>query len=356
MAKHCYLEVELENYIYEIEFGQIQIEITGRCNMCCKHCRAANQLKRDMSLDQITKVVSFAKKFSSNNLELVLSGGEPLMHKNFFDILKLIKENGCNFITLTTNGSLLTNDHLLLIKSLGFKRFLISVSLENINPDKHDKFRLYDGAFSKAIDALKLVADANSPNIIASVRCTIQASQIKEMKDMVGLAKKIGCRRISFSDIRPVGKASEQEGLCMNREQKMAFLKEVYRLKKMFYNIDITTNDPLKCLLKKEKSLSTVNELVFDGCGAAAITFNVDSDGCMTPRALLNIPIMNIFPLTINKIIKTYQNSDVVKNMLLRNFKGKCGSCNMKQQCGGCRVRAFVQKGDYLEEDPHCWL
>mgnify|MGYP001582520685 FL=1 len=51
------LEVETEDTIYEIEFGQVQIEITGRCNMRCQHCRAANQLKQDMPIEQIVKTV-----------------------------------------------------------------------------------------------------------------------------------------------------------------------------------------------------------------------------------------------------------------------------------------------------------
>ena len=350
------LEVETEDTIYEIEFGQVQIEITGRCNMSCQHCRASHQPKQDMPIEQIVKIIRFARQFSPNYKEIILSGGEPLMHRDFVNVLKQVRENGGEFITLTTNGSLLTSEHLTLIKDLSFQRFVLSVSLDNLDPTKHDEFRAHKGAFPKAVDALRLVAESNLPNVVASMRSTIQATQINEMERMVIFAKEIGCKRVSFSAIHPAGKAIERDDLWMSKEQKLAFIKEVYRLKKLFPDLNVTTNDPLKCLLRGKNDLGQDGELVFDGCGAAAITFNVNSDGTMTPCALLDIPMMKVFPLTIEEITKRYRENTIVKNMLAMNLKGKCGSCQMKYQCGGCRARALIQKGDYLEEDPHCWV
>lgn len=350
------LEVETKDTIYEIEFGQVQIEITGRCNMNCQHCRAAHQPKQDMPIEQIVKIIKFARQFSPNYKEVVISGGEPLMHQNFADVLRQVRENGGEFITLTTNGSLLTKKHLALIKDLSFQRFVLSISLDNLDPVKHDEFRLHKNAFLKAVDALRLVAESGLPNIVASMRSTIQASQIIEMESMVKFAKEIGCKRVSFSAIHPAGKAIERQDLWMTKDQKLTFLKEVYRLKELFPDLNVTTNDPLKCLLRGKSDLGQKGELVFDGCGAGAITFNVNSDGTMTPCALLDIPMMNIFSMTIEEMTRSYQENLIVKNMLEMNLKGKCGSCHMKYQCGGCRARALNQNGDYLEEDPHCWV
>jgi MoaA/NifB/PqqE/SkfB family radical SAM enzyme len=69
--------VETEQAIYEIIFGQIQIEITGVCNMQCNHCRAAGDVECDMPLPQIMKVVQFGRRYSPNYKEIMLSGGEP---------------------------------------------------------------------------------------------------------------------------------------------------------------------------------------------------------------------------------------------------------------------------------------
>ena len=106
------LEVEVGNVVYEIEFGQVQIEITGKCNMDCEHCRALNRPKEDMLIEQIIKIIKFARQFNPNYKEIILSGGEPLLHNNFFGVLKAVRKNGGEFVTLTTNGSLLTKKHL----------------------------------------------------------------------------------------------------------------------------------------------------------------------------------------------------------------------------------------------------
>ncbi|HED38111.1 MAG TPA: radical SAM protein [Ignavibacteria bacterium] len=350
------LEIETEDTIYEIEFGQVQIEITGRCNMKCQHCRAAYQLRKDMPIEQIIKIIRFARQFSPNYKEIILSGGEPLMHHKFADVLIQVRENGGESITLTTNGSLLTKEHMALIKDLSFQHFVLSVSIDNLDSKKHNEFRAHKGAFAKAITALRIIADANLPNIIASMRSTIQASQITEMESMVRLAINIGCKRVSFSAIHPAGKAIERSDLWMTRAEKKFFIEEIYRLKTIFPELNVTTNDPLKCLLRGFSDLGKDNELVFDGCGAAVVTFNVNADGTMTPCALLNIPMMNVFPMSIEEMTERYRENEIVRNMLMMNLKGKCGSCQRKYQCGGCRARALIQKEDYLEEDPHCWI
>ncbi|MBU0959266.1 MAG: SPASM domain-containing protein [Nanoarchaeota archaeon] len=120
--------------------------------------------------------------------------------------------------------------------------------------------------------------------------------------------------------------------------------------------MNITTNDPLKCLLRGDSDFGKDNELVFDGCGAGAITFNVNCDGTMTPCALLDIPMMNVFSLDIEEMNKKYKENSFVKDMLTMNLKGKCKDCTKKYQCGGCRARALIQNRDILGEDPHCWI
>jgi radical SAM protein with 4Fe4S-binding SPASM domain len=351
------LQVETEQAIYEIIFGQIQIEITGVCNMSCDHCRAADDIRRDMPLDQILKVVQFGRRYSPNYKELMLSGGEPLAHRNFSEVITAVRENGGDFITLTTNGSLLTPKHLELFAQLKFQRLMLSVSLDNLDAAAHDAFRHHLGAYDKAINAIRMITEAKLPNVITSVRVTLRPEVICQMPAMAEFAHRIGCNRVSFSAIHPAGRALSQPELWMSREQKRLFIKQVYALKKQYpETFQISTNDPLKCLVRGFSDIGKDGEVVFDGCPAAAVTFNVFANGDMTPCALMNLPILNVFPLSIDEIAEHYQQSEIVKNMLDMNLKGKCGNCDKKYQCGGCRARALGRTGDYLAEDPDCWL
>lgn len=353
------LEVETNKRIYEIEFAQIQIEITGRCNMNCLHCRASYEKHADMPVEQIIKIIRFAREYSPDYKEIIISGGEPTMYRNFFNVIRAIRENDGSSISLTTNGSLLTQEHMDFIKSLNFGRFRFSVSLDSLNPKEHDDFRRHPSAFEKAIKAIQLVVDNSCDGITSSVRTTICPHQIPNIEEMVEFVFEMGCERISLSSIHPSGRAAYKPEFWMSPDQKREFLEKIYELKKIYRpkNFNVHTNDPLQHLISNQAEVGKdEHEIVFDGCAAAAVTFNVSANGDMTPCALMNLPMMNVFNMSVEEMAKAYQNSEIVKNMLDMNLKGKCGNCEKKYQCGGCRARALTRKGDYLAEDPDCWI
>ncbi len=351
------LLVETDKAIYEVLFGQIQIEITGVCNMRCDHCRDADDLSSDMPLEQILKVIRFGRRYSPNYKELIISGGEPLAHRNFEGIITAVRENGGDFVTLTTNGSLLTKKHLDLFARLKFQRLMLSVSLDNLDALEHDTFRHHPGAYNKALDSIRMITEAKLPNVITSVRMTLRPDLICQMPAMAEFAYKAGCDRVGFSAIHPAGRALINPGLWMTREQKRLFIEQLYQIKSQYpESFQVSTNDPLKCIVRGSSEVGEDGEVIFDGCPAAAVTFNVFANGDLTPCALMNLPILNVFPLTVDEIAELYQQSEIVKNMLDMNLKGKCGRCEKKYQCGGCRARALGRTGDYLAEDPDCWL
>ena len=351
------LKIETERAVYLIQFGQTQIEITGRCNMKCRHCRAAFDVAQDMPLGQIEKIIQFSRKYSPSYKEVIVSGGEPLLHKDFFNVMKRLKENERESITLTTNGSILSNEHLDFFEDLNFRKLTFSVSLDSLIPEEHDSFRGFPGAYNKALTAIKMVTKRNIPGVVSSARMTLRPEQISDMHDMAKFVFDQGCDRVSFSGIHPVGRAKDQSELLMNKLEKKRFLENIMNLRDKFpREFKIETNDPLFCLVRSDSGESRSGQVLFDGCSAGALTFNVSSSGDITPCALLNIPIMNIFPLSIPEMISSYQKSEIVHNMLDMNLSGKCGDCNKKYKCGGCRARAYTVNGDYLSEDPDCWL
>lgn len=351
------LRIETDLAIYEVRLGQIQIEITGKCNMRCKHCRAAFDQSNDMPIEQIIKILNFGRQFSMSYSELVLSGGEPLLHKQFYKIIEEVRKNGTDEITITTNGSVVTAEHVRVINEQDFRSAMLSVSLDSLDQDDHDEFRGYSGAFEKALKAIGVIISNRAKSTKVSVRVTLRPHQIDDIPKMVKYVYNLGCDRISLSSIHPSGRAIANSSLWMDRDEKRRFIETVYELRKIYplpFHID--TNDPLKCLVRGFSEVGEGDELIFDGCPAAAATFNVNANGDMTPCALLNLPIMNVFGMSIEKMTETYRQNYIVKNMLDMNLGGKCGKCALKYQCGGCRARAYAVNGDYLAEDPHCWL
>jgi len=349
---HKPLVVETNETIYDIELCQIEIEITDRCNMLCQHCRVGRNGIIDMPVDQIVKIMQFAQQYSDNSREIVISGGEPLLHRSFSSVLKAIRQGGGGFVALTTNGFFLRETHFDLIGGLDFEEFTFSVSLDSLNPAEHDEFRVLKGSFEKTVEALRLIVKHRNDKLHVSMRTTLRPHQISQMRDLSDFAYNIGCDRIM-----PAGRALDQKVLWMDCDQKRQFIEQVHELNQIYPSpFVVRTNDPLKCLMIDYEDNGESDEVVFGGCIAGSTTFNIRADGTMTPCALLDVPMMNISNMTIEEIAAGYQACAIVKNMLDMNLKGKCGKCSKKYQCGGCRARALAHHGDYLAEDPDCWL
>lgn len=360
---HCcsdetrYMEVETESAIYDIELGPIQIEITGRCNMNCAHCRASEMPKEDMPLDEILKIVRFARMYSPNYKEITISGGEPLLHGEFRKVICELRKNGADFLTITTNGSLITEDLLDFFESLKFERLMLSVSVDSVNPKEHDAFRKYNSAFEKATTALRMISSRNNEKLVPSMKTVVMPHTIDEMAARVAMADGLGCKRVSFTSVIYSGKAKTESNMWMTGTQKKQFLENIYHLKKEYPHINVTTNDPLKCIIRgMSDEPASDSEIVMDGCPAATVSFNVNSDGVMTPCSLLNVPMMNTFELTVEEIAEKYRNNEITKMFLDMDLHGKCSNCSKKYLCCGCRARAFAYTGDIMGEDPECWI
>lgn len=341
-----------DEYIYDISFRQAQIEITGKCNMHCKHCRASFDKKSDMPIDIISNIVDFAMENGGDNTEVILSGGEPLLHKDFSDILDMLKEKKIKKLIITTNGSINIEPYLDKIKSFNS---LISISLDSINKEKHDEFRGYKGAFDKAINTIKIL---NNNNIKTNIRTSIIPEDIDKIPDIAKFVHNLGVKRLSISSIIPTGRALENKELFMTKEEKQKFIEQVNKTRQEYLekNMQVITSDPLRNICNECCESHMEDSIVIEGCTAGITNFNVNSNGDLTPCAMLNKKVLNVFETAKEEISDKYANSEIIKNLVTRNLKGKCSNCKLKNRCGGCRARAENVNGDYLHEDPDCWL
>lgn len=246
---------------------------------------------------------------------------------------------------------------MIFFESSEFERLMLSISIDSANSTAHDAFRGYKGAFNKATSALTMVANRKSEKLVPSMKTVVMPDAIDEMAERVALADELGCKRISFTSVIYSGKAKDDNRMLMTSSQKKQFLENIYYLKKKYPHINVTTNDPLKCLVRGASDEPTSeSEIVMDGCPAGTVSFNVNSDGVMTPCSLLEVPMMNVFGLTIEEVADRYRQNKITKMFLDMNLHGKCSDCSKKYSCCGCRARALAFSGDIMGEDPECWI
>ena len=331
-----------------------QIEITGRCNLKCKHCRgsASKNNMTDMPLEKIIEIVNFAKDNSDNGfVEVVLSGGEPLLHSDITQIIAYcLKENV--YTEITTNGLLINSEFTNAIKNN--KLVTISVSIDSCNSALHDSFRGMNGAYDKAINGIKMLVENG---VRTRIRSTVSKNNLDEMERLILLAEALNVDSIAFGPIIPVGNAMELKKEMFNTPAEMKnFIETFYALKEKYKNrIHVVTNECLHILHDyKDLSEGSSEERVLDGCSAGIVSFNVLINGDVTPCSMFHKKIFNVYEST--NYTEDYIQSSLLKNLIVRNYTGKCGRCALKDSCGGCRVRAEYYRGSYLDSDPLCWV
>ncbi len=328
--------------------------------MSCKHCRAKDEPNVDMELSLFEKMLGFIKynRDKENRFQLAISGGEPLLHNNFCEILSLSYNSGIDSVVVTTNGYLISEQTIQSILNIhDLKDFWFQISIDSIDRTTHNSFRRFDGAFEQAWENIKLIQNCGS-KLKTAIRMTVTNNTIAEMEQMVIMAMQNGVTRIGFGTVVPVGSNAEANH-PLSVSEKLTFLEQIVRLNTKYQDeIFITTEDPQKFVFPNSpwsQDEFTEDTDFFGGCTAGIDGFNVSVNGNVTPCALLFEPIFNI-SLLQNPIDMTnvYCESPIIKGLLERIFDGKCGECKYNRICGGCRALAKYYSNNFLGSDLSC--
>ncbi len=348
-------EVELDEIIVESFIRTCQVEITGRCNMKCQHCRAWQDDRVDMSFELYQKVLDFVEAGVRDDFRLTISGGEPFLHPNLIGFLNEAKQRNVNNIAITTNGSICDKPLLQRIKKLNFNNLFIQVSIDSDAPHDHDKFRGHKNAYKKAMTFFDITKELE---INTSLRTSVTPKTIARLESLCHLALLKGAIRFGTSPIIPAGRGKNSD-LTMGPIDKLKFIQELARCDAKFPSLEITTEDPTKMAFGNGPwatcSEYTNTDGVYGGCTAGISSINVLASGDVTPCAVFDKKIMNLNLLSADEAMNIYVSSKVIKDLFSRNFSGRCGSCKLKRVCGGCRAVPYGLTGDYMGEDSTCF-
>ena len=334
--------------------------ITQACNLKCKHCYS--DAKENPSSDELSteEAKSLLDELAKLGIKmLILDGGEPLCREDFFDLAHYASTKGLR-VVVGSNGTLINEEAAMKMRKAGVQA--VAISIDGASAESHDKFRGEEGAFKKAMKGVEACKKAGLPFQFNTV---IRRHIIKEIPDILKMAVDCGASAVEFFDLVKVKRVKEQcpdEPLTVDeRRNIMEWLAELQREYPLIIRVPACPMYPLalkyKGIQPKMVSEEQLRRIPYYGRGCAAgmpngyitILFNGDVIPCM----LLQYKIGNVRREPLRKI---WEHS-LLANLRLRSLlKGECGRCRYREECAGCRGRAYEETGDPLAEDPGCWL
>ncbi len=334
-------------------------ETTRRCNLSCVHCRSSSEREvdghPDFSLGDAQRIIDDIAAYATP--VLVLSGGEPLLRPDIFDIARYGTSKGLR-MCLATNGTLVTEATCAAIKDSAIR--MVSLSLDGANAATHDNFRNQPGAFAGTMRAIELFRRHQIPFLINS---SFTLRNKDEIPQIFSLVKKLGATAWYLFMIVPTGRGEDVIDELIPETLYNEILEWHYRVEKEETKLLMRpTCAPHYYRIVREKAREDGERyqprtLAFStggakGCLAGQLICMIDVDGEVMPCSYFPKSAGNINQIPFRDI---WEKSELF--LSLRDFYSyhdNCGRCEYVNVCGGCRARAYAMTGDYLGQEPFC--
>lgn len=338
-----------------------------RCNLRCKHCYSISgdvDFPNELSTEQVFEVMDDLKRFHVP--VLILSGGEPLLRPDIFEISKRAKDMGF-YVGLSTNGALIEHGNIERIAEIGYD--YVGVSLDGIG-ETHDKFRGKEGAFKASLGGVRLCREHG---IKVGLRFTMTTDNHTELPELLALADAEGVDKFYLSHLVYAGRGNKNRGDDAALEITRRSMERLFETAWSYVERGIAkefvtgNNDAdgvyLYYWIKQhfpEHADHIRAKLVQWGGNASGVNVaNIDNTGEVHPDTFWwHYGLGNVKERLFSEIWTDV--SDPIMAGLKkrpRTIGGRCGACAHFDICGGnTRVRALQLSGDPWAEDPSCYL
>ncbi|MDJ0850746.1 MAG: radical SAM protein [Myxococcota bacterium] len=329
--------------------------VTGRCNLRCIHCQPESAPDYGGPELDFEELMNAVPGLARSGVKIVLlTGGEPfVLRSRLYALIESILSHDMK-IWINTNGVLIDEAAADRIAGYGLEGLI--VALDSGDAAIHDCFRAREGSHAKALRAIRLLRERDvnvNVNYVASRMTRVHIEKLQP------LLNEMGVTNILVNRFRPFGRANENlEALAISQKE---YLETVEDLIASYQGpgAKLSFEDPtVYAYLRSNASVGSRDGIQWDGgyavvgCQAGIVNLGILPNGDVTPCAFLHVPIGNIAEDDLDVIVNR---SGLLRRILDRDDRGgKCGGCEKRWQCGGCRAHAFAASGDALAEDPFC--
>jgi heme d1 biosynthesis radical SAM protein NirJ len=338
-----------------------------RCNLRCKHCYSIStdvDFPGELSTDEIFTVMDDLKRFRVP--VLILSGGEPLLRRDIFDISRRAKAMGF-YVGLSTNGTPIDDTNIAAIAEVGYD--YVGVSLDGIGPT-HDRFRRRDGAFEASLRGIRLCIERG---IKVGLRFTLTQDNFRELPAVLELMDREGADKFYLSHLNYAGRGNKHRGddahFGMTRAAMDLLFETAWASIERGDGKEFVTGnndaDGVYLLMWAVRRFPNQVEHLrarleqWGGNSSGVNVANIDNLGNVHPDtfwwhySLGNVrerPFSAMWPDLSDPIMAGLKAAP-------RTIEGRCAACRHFAICGGnTRVRALQLTGNPWAEDPGCYL
>lgn len=346
-------------------------ETTKACLLACKHCRAqairksmAGELSRGEGMRLIDQLTEFSEPYPA----LLLTGGDPLMRDDFFDLVEKAKSLGIYVAVAASVTPKLNTETLTRMKELGVD--IMSVSLDGASPETHDRLRGIRGTWSETIESLR---SARRIGLRIQVNTTVMRSNVHELPGIFHIVKETGAVAWEVFFLIRTGRGASLESLEPSEcEEIMHFLFDASH-----YGIPVRTAEGpnfRRVRIQRQNGQISPSGRIYEELSAKLRSLEgepngapllkstqtrdgkgimfVAHDGEVYPSGFLPISSGKVPEDNLGRIYRSSTLFTALRDV--SNLKGRCGICEYREICGGSRSRAFAELGDAFEEDPAC--
>jgi len=356
--------------------------LTQRCNLECAHCymsaHAGADTRGELDTEECRRVIDEIARVNPN-VFLILTGGEPLLRRDIFEVAGYASAKGFTTV-LGTNGVLLREREARRMREHGVLG--ASISLDSTERAKHDAFRRLPGAWDGAARATRVLTDAG---LDVSRHMSVTDWNVGEVPAMIDLAKELGAKVLNFFFLVRTGRGQDLTDIdAAAYERILTYLAKVQgvgegppsfvrRLLGMGgrepaekfedpWSTPVGRADGLliraKCAPHFRRILYEMNpaspllrNYAHGSCPAGKYYCRITPTGDVTPCPYMPVSVGNLRGAAFDELWRTAPAFDALREPKLG---GRCGACEFSKVCGGCRCRAYATYGDFLAEDPAC--
>ena len=337
-------------------YFSFQWHITDQCDQRCKHCyifsedcgKQPDAMTWEHMLDTFYNCMDFCKEYHRLPY-FYITGGDPILHPHFWDLLSLMKKHSIPF-TILGNPFHLTNKVCKKLKEYGCQKY--QLSLDGMR-ETHDWFRK-PGSFDCTLEKIQCIKQAGIRSVIMT---TVSGTNIAEIPDIIDTVVKYGVDIFAFARYCPT---SEEKDTDISPQQYRQLLDTCYQKFQKYEREGCSTyfskKDHLWTLYEYEKGLFQIpdnvqKDIVYGGCHCGDCHLTILPTGDIYAcRRVQNSKVGNALKDRM---------ADVWLNQMesYRDYEKfeKCAKCELMPWCRGCPAVASGRNGNFYAPDPQCW-